>query len=32
MVVEQKVETPKKASGGETPPPASTRSRKARKG
>ena len=31
VVVEQKLETPK-ASGGEMPPPASTRSRKARKG
>ena len=32
VVVEQKLETPKKASGGEMPPPSSTRSRKARKG
>ena len=31
-VVEQKLETPRKASGGEMPPPTSTRSRKARKG
>lgn len=32
VVVEQKLETPKKASGGEMPPPTSTRSRKSRKG
>ena len=32
VVVGQKLETPKKASGGEMPPPSSTRSRKARKG